>query len=352
VDRAGTVFDGVDALKLGTHCGDRAEDALTPKYGRLANEQAPPREALVYRLLQAAGVPTLLARPARITYAFAGEPAREPLTRFAMLLEDDGEARKRFGATGEIKEDAFGSAREQFVAQDTARLAFAEAMIGNFDWCLRMFQGDIYRCDERHPLWNVLALTRSDGRALPVIYDFDLSGPVVGRHVWFKQVFDSGFVQPPSSIAVEVFAQVQRTRSLFPRVLLDETRAHFLGTRDEVMTTIERSVADARGRELARQYVGAFYEAIESDARFYGPVIVDAGHEAFLDAEGRQPACGGFSVVPVGTPVSAPLEVRGEWARVRVLDALWQWTGDNRCDAVHERPVWLPTSAIGTDYPR
>ena len=101
-------------------------------------------------------------------------------------------------------------------------------MIGNFDWCLRMFGGDIYRCDERHPLWNVLAVTRSEGHALPLIYDFDLAGPVVGRHVWFKQVFDATYVQPPSNVRVEVLAQVQRTRSLFDRALLDETRAHFL----------------------------------------------------------------------------------------------------------------------------
>jgi hypothetical protein len=350
-ERTGSPLEGVDVLKLGTHCGDRADGELTPKYGRLANELAPQREALVYRILAAAGVPTLRARSARVTYVFEGTP-REPLTRHALLLEDDDEAGKRVGASGDIDEKEFGSAREQFEPADTARLAFAEAMVGNFDWCLRMFMGDIYRCDERHPLWNVLAFTRPGQRELPVIYDFDLAGPVVGRHVWFGQVFDAAFVQPPSSVDVEVLSQLQRTRSLFDRALLDDTRAHFLHMREAIMATIARAAVDDRGRELARRYVGAFYAYIESDTRFYGPVVVDGGHDAFLDPEGTQPACPSYSTVPVGTAVSAPLEVRGDMTRVRLLDALWTWTGTNRCDRVHTQPIWIASSAIGTDYPR
>jgi hypothetical protein len=39
-------------------------------------------------------------------------------------------------------------------------------------------------------------------------------------------------------------------------------------------------------------------------------------------------------------------------ARVRILDALWQWTGDNRCDAIRTQPIWIASRAIGTVYPR
>ena len=345
-------FTSMKAVKLGTHCGDSADGQLTPKYGRLANERAPMREALVYQLLHAVDVPTLLARPARVTYVFTDDRSRRLLTRAAMLLEDDDEARARVGGVDDITETEFGSAREQLAPRDTARLAFAEAMIGNFDWCLRMFPGDIYRCDERHPLWNILAFTRTGGEVVPLIYDFDLAGPVVGRHVWFKQAFDATFVHPPSSIEVEVLAQVQRTRSLFDRALLDDTRAHFLRAREEVMQTIERSTADDQGRAFARQYVTAFYRAIERDADFYRPMVVEGGYRAFFDAEGTRPACGQASLVPAGTPVSAPLEVRGTMQQVRLLDALWQWTGDDHCDAMHTRTVWLDSRAIGTDYPR
>jgi hypothetical protein len=351
VDRSGTPFEGIRTLKVGTHCGDRADDDLTPKYGRLANEHAPLRESMVYRMLDAAGIPTLRSRPARVSYIF-DRSGREPLTRFALLLEDDDDAEARLGGSGQLDESTFGSARELFDARDTARLAFAQAMVGNFDWCLRMFRGDIYRCDERHPLWNVLALQREGKRALPLPYDFDLAGAVVGRHNWFGQVFSEEFFEPPSRVQVEVEAQVQRTRSLFDRALLDDTRAHFRGVRQGVMGAIERSASDGPGKALAREYVEEFYAAIDSDERFYRPVIVEGEHQASLDAEGARPACGRSSVIPQGTPVSSPIETRGGYARVRLLDALWQWTGNERCDTVHRQPVWVPVSAIGTGYPR
>jgi hypothetical protein len=350
--RAGTPFEDIDTLKLGTHCGDRSDDELTPKYGRLGNERAPAREAMVYRILHAAGIPTLLARPARTTYLYADGSDRQPLTRMALLLEDDDDAQVRLGASGQFDETSFGAAREAFDARDTARLAFAEAMIGNFDWCLRMFQGDIYRCDERHPLWNVLAFERPGRTALPLPYDFDLAGPVVGRHVWFGQVFSADYVEPPSGVSVEVQAQVQRTRSLFGRALLDETRAYFMGVRSKVMAAIESAAADDRGKDLAREYVTAFYQAIEADDIFYGPVVLEGGHQAFLASDGSRPACGEGSAVPEGTPVSRPLEVNGEYTQVRVLDALWEWTGNKRCDVVHRQPVWIRSAAIGSSYPR
>jgi hypothetical protein len=74
-------------LKIGTHCGEAADDTLTTKYGRLANEKSPWREGLAYQLLESVGVPTLRARAARVTYV---DPADgTPLVRNALLVEDD-----------------------------------------------------------------------------------------------------------------------------------------------------------------------------------------------------------------------------------------------------------------------
>jgi hypothetical protein len=342
--RSDAAWNGITVLKIGTHCGDKPDDALTPKYGRLANEREPWREAMAYRVLRAAGVPTLLARPARITYVDEAG-GREPVVRNAMLLEDDDAAADRLDAGDDIGEESFTSAREHFTPEDTARMALAEAMIGNFDWCLRMFPGDIYRCDERHPLWNVLALTREGTRAVPVIYDFDLSGLVVGRHVWFGQVFDTSFVEPPSHVPVEVIAQVQRARTLFDAAMLDGVRASFFAARPAVDAAIARAQVDDRGRELAQQYIVAFYNAI-ADVAFRMPAIGEGGHRAFADADRASPACGENSEIPAGTPVGPVLEQRGEMSRVRLLDALWKWTATSRCDAIHRQPVWVPTAAI------
>ena len=57
------MFAGTGALKFGTHCADLPGEQLTRRYGRLANQQAPLREALVYALLDAVEVPTLRRAP-------------------------------------------------------------------------------------------------------------------------------------------------------------------------------------------------------------------------------------------------------------------------------------------------
>jgi len=347
------LFAGRTSVKVGTHCDDK--DGLTPKYGRLANERSPWREAFVYRLLDALEVPALKARPARITYVFtsgdgnAGEGRR--LTRNALLLEDDDDAKQRFGASGDITEEKFTSADAAFAPADTARLVFAEALIGNFDWCLRMTRGDTYRCDARHPLWNILAFTR-DGRATPVIYDFDVSGMVAGRHQWFHEVYNEAFVPSKSAAAVEVLGQLQRTRSLFPRDLLNATRASFLQRKNDAYAALKDAPLDEEGRGTIKEYADSFFDAIASDEAFYRPVVVTPESVAWLDAERSERACGARSSIPVGTPVSEALESRGGMARVRLLDVFWHWAPPDVCAAAHRDPVWVDQAAISRQYPK
>ena len=87
---AGPLGAGGTSLKLGTHCGEAADDKLTVKYGRLPNERSPLREAFVYRLLESIGVPTLKARPARVSYVYTDArtgqtPAQDqPIVRNAL----------------------------------------------------------------------------------------------------------------------------------------------------------------------------------------------------------------------------------------------------------------------------
>src|SRR5436190_14036397 len=90
----GSPFVGNTSLKVGTHCGESADGTVTAKYGRLPSEASPHREAFVYRLLDAVGVPTLKARPARITYVYSDgrdgqtPDQQQPIARNAMLLEN------------------------------------------------------------------------------------------------------------------------------------------------------------------------------------------------------------------------------------------------------------------------
>jgi hypothetical protein len=344
---------GLHSIKIGTHCGEARDGELTPRYGRLANQHSPRREAFVYRLLAALDVPTLLARRAQITYveSDAADGARQrPLVRDALLIEDTDDAVRRFGAAREIGEREFSDARTQLTAADTVRLAFAEALIGNFDWCLKMQPHDTYRCDARHPVWNIVAAERDDGGVVPLIYDFDVAGIVTGRHPWFKNVFSRAFAPSRSEAEIEVIAQLQRARTLFTRGDLNEGRKAFIARKPQAMQALAAADLDPEGATIARRYVEGFYTHIESDERFYGPVVRTPHTRVYAAADGAA-ACGNRSVVPVGTPVSSPLRRAGNRVQVMLLDVLWHWTPPASCDAIRRGPVWIDADAIGTDFP-
>jgi hypothetical protein len=350
------LFAGLSSIKIGTHCGEADADHLTPRFGRLANERSPFREAFVYRLLAALEVPTLEARPARITYRYTdARPGQSPLqdqpvVRDAVLLEGTDEAVRRVGGQRAIDENEFTTAQAQLRTADTVRLAFAEAMIGNFDWCLKMTPSDAYRCDARHPLWNIVAADLGDGRAIPLLYDFDVAGIVTGRHPWFRDVFSTAFGSGGTEPAIEVMAQLQRTRGLFTRRDLNGARAHFTQRKPQAYQLLATAPLDAAGRAIARQYLDSFYAQIESDDHFYRPVVLATDVQAHSAADGR-PICGNLAVIPVGTPVGNPMQTVGTRVQVMLLDAHWRWASRPACAAVRRGPVWIDASAIGRDFP-
>jgi hypothetical protein len=341
-------FKEGDELKIGTHCGESADDALSPKYGRLANEKAPHREALVYRLLQAAEVPTLRARPATVTYLDKGQA---PLKRKALLVEDDGDAKKRLQGIAEIPMEQFGDAKARGALADAGRIAFGQAMIGNFDWHLKNFPEDEYRGNVRKPIWNILAFDRGEGKAALLAKDFDLAGIVVGRHSWFKTIFNPAYVPSKSEIEIEVLSQVQRTRSLYPRSELDALRRHFVDRKAAIYGVLEQAAeVDPKGREIARSYLDNFFKAITDDESFYRPVVAKEDVRVYVDAARTREACKPNDLVRPGTPVNE-LQRSGSMSQVVILDARWRWTSDERCQAVQNGPVWVPSDSITKDYP-
>jgi len=349
---AGSIFAGLTTLKIGTHCGESKGDALT-RNGRLANERSPHREALVYRLLATLGIPTLEARPARIEYrdTSKGIADRPPITRDAFLLEEDDDAAKRMGGKRPIPEDEFTSADALLSREDGIAIAFGEALAGNFDWCLKYTPDDTYRCDARHPLWNVLAFERKDGPAAAFIYDFDTSGMVAGRHLWFEDVFNPEFAAGGGEPVVEVWSQLQRTRSLFGRAELDAARARFAARKAAAYAALDAADVDRAGARTIARYLDAFFAAMTNDDEFYLPVVVRPGTRLWADAAGSKEACPGGGPAPIGTPVGPPVDRRAAAVRVVVMDALWHWTGKNKCRAILNGPVWVDAKAISAEYP-
>jgi hypothetical protein len=347
----GSPLAGIRTLKIGTHCGESATDRLT-RFGRIANEHAAHREALVYRLLKTLGVPTLDARPARMTYRDPSAIDRpEPLTRDALLLEDDAAAAERLGAKDAIPMERFGSADRRLSVENRLAIAFGEALAGNFDWCLKFTPQDTYRCDARKPLWNILAFARKDGGAVALVYDFDVSGMVAGRHAWFRDIFNAAFSDPPSEPAVEVVSQLQHARTVFLRAELDAARRRFASKKEAAMRALAEADVDPEGREQASAYARVFFDAMEHDRAFYVPVVARPDTKLWSDAARTRPACPGQEAAPVGTPVGPVLARAGGAVQATVLDALWHWTGRASCAAILKGPVWIDAEAVSGDYP-
>lgn len=338
------------SLKIGTHCGDATDGKLTAKYGRLPNEKSPWREAAVYHILHALDVPTLQAKAARISYVY---PDGRSVERNALLIEDDDDAVKRIGGTADVDAKEFTTAADLFTPADAAMLAFGQALVGNFDWCVKFTADDTYRCDARNKLWNVIGARMPDGKVRPIMHDFDVSGIVTGSHAWFKSVFNGDFIPGASPRQIEVVAQLQRTRSLFPRGQLDETRKRFSGRKAEAYRALEQANVDPDGRTIMKEYLDAFFNEIESDEQFYRPVVVTKGTLPRSAAGATSPAvCPALGAIPVGTPVSAPLDTSGEFVKVVVLDALWHWATPKHCAPIKTGPIWIPSSVISREYPK
>ena len=239
----------------------------------------------------------------------------------------------RFGGTRAIPEKEFTNAQAQFAAADTVRLAFAEAMIGNFDWCLKMTPDDTYRCDARHPLWNIVAAATDERQG-------------AADHVRLRRL---GYRDRPPPV---VQGRLQRRVRAHENRDRDRSGRHRFSARGrcfhapsstprapnsckrkgEAYRTLDQAGLDAGGRKIAQQYLDSFYRAIETDDAFYRPVVVAPNTRLFAN-ENQQPACSAANTIPAGTPVSEPLQKQGTLVQVWLLDALWRWAAPVKCAA-------------------
>ena len=182
-------------------------------------------------------------------------------------------------------------------------MAFGEALIGNFDWCLKMTARDNYRCDARHPVWNIAVADLGGGKARPLLHDFDVSGMVTAVTRGSPPCSTSRSCVH-SQIETEVLAQVQRTRTLLSARGSGRARAAFVARKSEAVRVLDAASLDPEGRRIAREYIEAFFKAIESDSAFYRPVVVSAGTQVYAGSD-RRPVCSAGATVPAGHARSA-----------------------------------------------
>lgn len=146
----GTVFAHLGKPKLVNYCRD------TDAY-----EQWILQEYQIYRVYQLLTPVSYRARLLRISYADSAS-GRADVTRYGFIAEDPEQLARRFGGTV-IKTK--GATANDLDADPLALAYLFEFMIGNTDFS---FNG----------LHNTRLVGTTDGRLLPVAYDFDYAGAV------------------------------------------------------------------------------------------------------------------------------------------------------------------------------
>jgi len=236
----GTPFAGQKALKLGTHCQTRDKEY----------SEYPVREHAVYEMLNMLTDASFQSRLAKVTYVPAGED-KDSVTKIGLLIEDESDMSKRIG--GRVVTLRGGT----FSDMDPSQMALVSVFayfLGNTDWSL-------------YSLHNIRLVSTSDGRYMPIPYDFDWSGVVWTRYakpdprLGIKTVQDRLYRGPcvtPGDMAAVVAkftAQKAAIKALYTRLPLDDGyRRRALDYQDEFF----RMIADPRQvkRELIETCAG------------------------------------------------------------------------------------------------
>ncbi len=157
----GTVFSGQDKLKLVSHCKARSayEDNVLEEYA-------------AYRIFSLLSDDALDARLLRVRYVDTKRSGKDPIERYAFVIESlDALVERTGGTLLQRKALAKGS-------MDLEQLAIVfvyQYLIGNTDWSLVAARGEELCCHNGE-------LLEREGRVFYVPYDFDFAGLVNARY--------------------------------------------------------------------------------------------------------------------------------------------------------------------------
>jgi len=151
----GTVLEGHDKVKLGTHCQNNQD-----------YEQYVLREYLAYRVHNTLSDRSFRARLARVTY-MDSVTNKSLDTHNAILFEDEDHVAHRLG--GEAMPELRRALFDDVDFNQMNETAIFEYFVGNTDWSL-------------YALHNIKLMRKLDGTLLPLAYDLDFSGLVRTRY--------------------------------------------------------------------------------------------------------------------------------------------------------------------------
>lgn len=266
----GTLFDGLPSVGVGTHCGGKP--GLSQRFRRVWGGASPHREALVYKAQEVLSVPGYEAAPTFFTYIDSNTgrgPVEPQPSGFvvdrpmpAFFLENiktfvkyaDGQeiraADARFQepdkpytftsiVDAQADAKAAGSVIRAISPKDVIRILLFQALIGNYDWHLRIFPDEI---QDSSGLWN-MKVVEADGRWIVFPYDYDLSG-------WVKS--DESPVELPSF-----------DPAFYELSDISAVVAEFRGKRADLERLADELAGkDRNGAASIRVQIGNFYDAL------------------------------------------------------------------------------------------
>ena len=232
----GTVFEGIKNVKIGTHCPTNpslGEGGLVDRpfviFGRLKDEKATWREALIYKIFESILPDHFKTRYAKVTYVnedAVSDPDKvksfdisEP--RKAFFLETTGSLVDRYGKDefDEVPQHQTDSgAAKDNVQYDVANadlMLAAQMIFQNFDWAVD--SGNVTLRTNGHNLWNVEGLVKksSAAGAIPagtlIPYDFDLDDFVASDTPLNSLTLSSGFLGHLPSVTRQFAARFLNT---------------------------------------------------------------------------------------------------------------------------------------------
>jgi len=231
----GTVFAGQDKLKLVTHC----------RSSRWPYEQNVLQEYLLYKVFNILTERSFRARLAHVTYRDTTSHD-EPLTRYGVLLEAEGQLARRLGDTILTSASVHDLRIEP---EDATLVAMFQYLIGNTDWSIWGL----------HNITIVRDTARGGGEGgalFAIPYDFDFAG-----------VISAPYATPPPQLPIRSVRDRLYRGYCQPDTVLLSVLARFRAAKDSIYA-LYRSVPDLSARDVrqALDYFDAFYRIINDPA--------------------------------------------------------------------------------------
>lgn len=240
----GTLFRGQDKLKLVSPCqhGLEAQQKLLLEY-------------LAYRTYEILTDKSFGSRLIRLSYVDSDEKI-QPWTDLAFVIEDESDIAKRLGLDkARVAENRF----EELDQPTTALYELFQLLISNHDYSVLKGPEGSYCC---HNSMMYVSEAAADKR-IPVPFDFDMSGLVNAK-----------YAAPPSHLPIRLVRTRYYRGLCQPDDVMQETIAHFLSKKDEIVALYETMPELSRlSRNRTVNYVKQFFAILEDEDKLKAQVL-------------------------------------------------------------------------------